>query len=145
MHVHEIMSSRVDSVTPNERLVKAAKHMRDDNIGSLPVIDNGKLIGMITDRDIVLRAVAEELDIRSAHVKDAMSATEVIYCRADDTVEQASRKMADAKVRRLPVLDRGERVVGIVSLGDLARHEPAAEAGEALREISEPTRVPWPV
>jgi CBS domain-containing protein len=145
MHIGEIMTKRVDSVSPSQPLVDAAKRMRDDDIGALPVIEDGKLVGMITDRDIVVRAVAEKVELARARVRDAMSTTNVIHCRRDDTVEEASRKMAEAQVRRLPVLDDHEHVVGIVSLADLARHEDTAESGKTLREISEPPHVPWPI
>lgn len=115
--------------------------MREDDVGSLPVVESERLIGMITDRDIVVRGVATGADVSSTTVRQTMSSG-VVSCFADQSVEEASRTMAEAKVRRLPVVDRDRRLIGIVSLGDLARNEPAPEAGEALRAISEPTGSP---
>ena len=110
--------------------------MEEHDFGMLPVGDEGRLVGMLSDRDITIRAVARGVSPDSGKVRDIMSA-EVKYVYDDDTVEDAARSMSDLQVRRLPVLDRDKRLVGIVSLGDLAVNEPKP-AGDALREISQP-------
>lgn len=140
MQVSEIMSTKLDTIAPAETLVHAARIMRDDDIGSLPVVENDRILGVITDRDIAVRAVAEGRDVNSTAVRDAMS-TDPVYCSPEHSLEDASRKMAQAMVRRLPVVE-GDRLIGIVSLGDLARHEPAPESGEALKDVSKPTDRP---
>jgi CBS domain-containing protein len=109
--------------------------MRADDIGSVPVAHNNRLIGMVTDRDIVLRAVADGGEIERVTARQVMSAS-VLYCFEDENVATVLHNMGDNQVRRLPVLDRDKRLVGVVSLGDLSRaaHD---KAGSALREISE--------
>jgi CBS domain-containing protein len=141
MQVAEIMSSKLETISPNHTLTQAAQKMRDDNIGSLPVVESERLIGIVTDRDIVVRCVADGADTRAVTVRQAMSA-DAAHCLADQSVEEASKVMAAAKVRRLPVIDRDRRLVGIVSLGDLSRSESTHKAGETLRDISEPTDRP---
>jgi CBS domain-containing protein len=141
MHVSEVMSSGPDVIGPDRPLVEAAQKMRDDDVGALPVVENDEVIGMITDRDIAVRAVAAGVDLGSAQVRDAMS-TEVIWCSPNDPLEEASRIMAQAQVRRLPVMDGELHLLGMVSLGDLSHNEPAEEAAGALRQISEPSQAP---
>jgi len=139
MKVSEVMTRRVECVRPTDTLQQAARKMRDLDVGPLPVCgDNDRLAGMITDRDITVRAVAEGWDPASRRVSDAMT-EEVIYCFDDQDVEEASRLMKERQVRRLVVLNRDKRMVGIVALGDLATRRGAeGAAGEALEEISEP-------
>lgn len=137
MQVKEIMESRLVTVAPDEVLMQAAKKMRDEDIGSLPVIEDGRLVGIVTDRDVVVRCVADGADPRSVAVRQAMS-DDVAHCLADQSVEDASKVLAAAKIRRLPVIDRDRRLVGIVSLGDVSRHESSGDVGSVLREISEP-------
>lgn len=138
MLVRDVMQSRLDVVSPSETLVDAAKKMRDDDVGSLPVVEDAKLIGIITDRDIVVRSIAEGADPRAATVREAASG-DIVHCRADQSLEDASKIMAAAKIRRLPVIDDDRRLVGIVALGDLARAGIPTQTAEALEEISEPT------
>jgi|SRR5690606_33436490 len=137
MQVQEIMSRQVDVIDPNTTIRDAARRLRDDNVGALPVGEGDQLIGMLTDRDIVVRGVAVGRSDGNAAVRDAMSEG-VFYCFDDDDVEKAAQIMAEHQVRRLPVLNRDKRLVGIIALADLARSAP--EAGKmALQGISEPT------
>jgi len=114
--------------------------MRADNIGSMPVGENDRLVGIVTDRDIVLRAVAEERMPGNTSVREVMSA-KVCYCFEDDDVEEAARIMAEHQVKRLPVLNREKRLVGIVALSDLGRSDGEA-AQAALEGISQETGQP---
>jgi len=139
MKVSEVMTRRVECVRPDDTLQHAARKMRDLDVGPLPVCgDNDRLAGMITDRDVTIRAVAEGWDPKQKRVSDVMSEG-VVYCFDDQDVEEASRIMKERQIRRLVVLNRDKRMVGIVALGDLAT-KPGAEgsAHEALEEISEP-------
>ena len=136
MKVAELMSRNVRLASPDEPLQQIAKRMADDDIGFLPVGENDRLVGMITDRDIVTRAVAKGLDGQS-RVRDAMT-QDVKYCFDDDDIDNVVQNMGDLQVRRLPVVDHDKRLVGIVSLADAAiKHDPAA-AGLAMSGIVEP-------
>jgi CBS domain-containing protein len=116
--VKDVMEREVAVVGPDVWLARAAWIMRDQDVGCLPVVENGRLIGMITDRDIVARGVAEGLDPHRAMVREAMSAN-AIACSVGHTVEQARELMAANLIKHLPVLDRRGRIVGLVSLRDL--------------------------
>ena len=109
--------------------------MRDQDIGFLPIGDGGRLIGTITDRDIVIRGVARGCDPSQTTVAEIMS-EKVLYCFEDQLVEDIARNMGELTVRRLPVVNRDKRLVGIVSLGDLARYASESAANEALSEIA---------
>jgi CBS domain-containing protein len=140
MQVREVMSHGVQCVKPDDTLQQAARKMRDLDIGPLPVCgDNDRLVGMITDRDIAVRAVADGWDATKKQVKDAMT-PEVNYCFEDQDVEDASRLMREKQIRRLIVLNRDKRLVGIVSLGDLAVETGDRRmAGDALKAVAEPS------
>jgi CBS domain-containing protein len=140
MQVEQIMSPTVHLADPNMTIRDAARQMRADNVGALPIGENDRLIGMVTDRDIVVRAVAEERSAGNTTVREVMSEG-VCYCFADDDVKQAAQVMAEHQVRRLPVLNRDKRLVGIVALADLGLSEGRAAQG-ALEGISEPTDEP---
>jgi CBS domain-containing protein len=114
--------------------------MRADNIGALPVGENDRLIGMITDRDITMRAVAEERSPGNTSVRDVMS-EKIFYCFEDDDLEKAAKIMAEHQVRRLPVLNYNKRLVGVLALADLGRANPHA-AEDALAGISQSTDKP---
>jgi len=139
MQVKDIMTPNAECIRPDDTLEDAAKKMRDLDIGPLPVCgDNDRLAGMITDRDIAVRAVAEGKDPRTTKVREVMS-EKIIYCFEDQDVEEAARLMQERQVRRLVVLNRDKRMVGIVSLGDLATETgDRTKAGEVLQDISEP-------
>jgi CBS domain-containing protein len=136
MMVRECMTKTVDLIHPNLTLTDAAKKMRDGDYGVLPVGEKDRLVGMITDRDIAIRAVAEGADPKNTPVREVMS-TRVLYCYDDQTLDEVSKNMGDNQIRRLPVLNREKRLVGILSLGDVALSE-IEEAEEALVKISEP-------
>jgi len=136
MRVSECMTTDVCIANPDETLQDAAKMMAEADAGVLPVGENDRLVGMITDRDIAVRGVAEGKGPKTK-VREVMSA-EVKYCFEDETIEDVLRNMGDIKVRRLPVLNRDKRLVGIISLGDLATSGMATESGNALSSISKP-------
>jgi CBS domain-containing protein len=138
MKISECMSVDVELAAPTDSVRDVANLMRRLDIGSLPVGENDRLVGMITDRDIVMRAVAEGKG-PDTPVREVMS-SEIRYCFEDEDVEAVSEQMGEWKIRRLPVLNRDKRLVGIVSLGDVS-HSDGADgvlSGRALREISEP-------
>jgi len=136
--VRDIMTRSPRCVPPDTTLTEVAKIMGELDVGSLPICDDDRLTGMITDRDIVLRAVAHGLDPRSTTVREVMSGS-IAFITEDDDVEKATRLFEAKRIRRLPVLTREKRLVGIVSLGDLAVNAGAGLGGEALKEISEPS------
>lgn len=135
MNVSEVMSGDVCVASPGQTLRAAAKKMIDLDIGVLPISEDGHLVGVVTDRDIVLRAVAESRDPDTTKVVDVMSPG-VCYCFEDEDVEDVAEQMAELQVRRLPVLNRDKRLVGIVSLGDLSQEADTAVTGDALQGVS---------
>lgn len=140
MQVREVMTEEVEIIDPNTTIRDVAKRMRADNIGALPVGENDRLIGMVTDRDIVVRAVAENRSAGNTTARDVMS-EHVYWCFDDADVEKAAEIMAEHQVRRLPVINHDKRLVGIVSLADLGRLRESA-ASKALEGISEPSDQP---
>ncbi len=132
MKIYEIMSSKVISTTPDETTKEAARKMHDLHVGSLPVIDDGKLVGIITDRDICCRVVATGRDAVMTKVSEAMGTT-VVTCFDDQDITEAADIMAENHIRRLAVLTRKHAVAGFVSVDDLARgsHELASTVLEA--------------
>jgi len=136
MQVKQCMTPDVRVVSPDDTIERAAQIMARIDAGVLPVGDGDRLIGMITDRDIAIRGVAEGCS-PSARVRDIMS-QEVKYCYDDDDTEEVLENMAEIQVRRMPVVNHDKRLVGIVSISDLARDEER-EAGEALRDITRPS------
>jgi CBS domain-containing protein len=136
MQIREAMSSEVKIANPNQTIRDAARLMAELDCGCLPVGEDGRLVGMITDRDIAVRAVAAGRSLKTP-IREVMS-LEVKYCFEDAQVDEVAQNMADIKVRRLPVLDHGKRLVGIISLGDIALTEGAEGAAGALCGISEP-------
>src|SRR5437899_2669861 len=118
MKVNEVMSRGVECVRPEDTLQHAARKMRDLDVGSMPVCDNDRLAGMVTDRDLAVRAIAEGWDPKQKRVSDVLSEG-IVYCFDDQDVEEAGRIMRERQIRRLVVLNRDKRMVGIVALGDL--------------------------
>ena len=136
MKVSDVMTCDVECIPPNASLKEAAAKMKELDVGSLPVCDNDRLVGMITDRDIVIRAVAQG---RSVDTKvAAVMSKEVLYCFDTDDLDDVSRNMGKAQVRRLPVVNADKRLVGIVSLGDLARSEDPTTIGRTVTRVSTP-------
>src|SRR5687768_15510664 len=143
MKVGQVMTTRVSWVGPDFTVAEIARRMRADDIGSVPVAHNDRLIGMVTDRDIVLRAVADGGEIERGTARPGMSAS-VPYCFEDENAATLPNNMGRNQAGLLPVLDRDERLVGAVSLADLGR-APQHKAGSALRDIPEtPKRAPAP-
>jgi CBS domain-containing protein len=136
MKVSEAMTANVRVTSPGQTIREAAQAMVDLDAGILPVGENDKLVGMITDRDIAVRGVAMGKGPDTS-VRDVMS-SEVKYCFDDQEVDEVARNMADIQVRRLPVLDRNKRLVGILSLGDIANAGERAAEVKALSGISRP-------
>jgi CBS domain-containing protein len=136
MKISEVMTRDVQTVRPDQPVQEAASFMLSADAGSIPVIDGGRLIGMITDRDIAVRGVAKGYG-PDTPVRELMT-NDVICVRDDEDVDDVATKMSDAQVRRLPVIDDDERLCGIVSLGDLSRDADEDSAAEALQGVSEP-------
>jgi len=119
MQISQIMNRSVRVISPDTNVRQAAQEMKSLDIGALPVCDGEKLLGMITDRDIAIRSVADDKDPRSTKVSDIMS-PEVIWCFDDASTEEVAAKMADRQVRRIPIVNRQKKLVGVVALADLA-------------------------
>lgn len=134
MKVAEMMSRGVHTARPDDTIIGAAKLMAQCDCGALPVEDQDRLVGMITDRDIVVRALAQGR--ADARIADVMS-KDIKYCFDDEEVDAVAHNMADIQMRRLPVVDRNKRLVGILSLGDIARTEEWQASASALHGISE--------
>ncbi|MDZ5699037.1 CBS domain-containing protein [Chelativorans sp. M5D2P16] len=136
MKVSEEMTRDVRVANPDETIQEAARVMAEMDVGALPVGDNDRLVGMITDRDIAIRAVAQGQG-SNALVGDVMT-RDVKYCFEDEDTDHIARNMADQQIRRIPVVNRDKRLVGILSLGDMAITEGLRPSGEALTGISRP-------
>src|SRR5262245_16791855 len=134
MEVREVMTSNVKMATPDQTISESARIMAECDSGVVPVYEADRLVGMVTDRDIVVRAVAQHKS-PDTPVREVMS-QEVLYCYEDDDIEQVAKNMAKNQVRRLPVLSRSKRLVGIVSIGDLSKSVRPHATGEAIAEIS---------
>ena len=137
MNVREVMTPDVVIASPEDTLQRAAEMMIDIDAGVLPVGENDRLVGILTDRDITVRAVAAGKEPTECKVREVMS-PEIRYIYEDESVEDAARNMTELQVRRLPVLNREKRLVGIVSLGDLALKKKS-NAADALRGVSRRT------
>jgi CBS domain-containing protein len=137
--VADIMTRGVRSMAPTDSVIQAAKAMDELNVGVIPICEGDKLVGMVTDRDIVVRGLARDLDGRTTKLADVMS-TGVRTVHEEDDVDEVLSQMADSQIRRLPVVDQQERLIGIVSLGDVAAKDPDDEVDVAmsLGDISSP-------
>lgn len=133
MLVREIMRPKLESILPSASLRDAAQKMRDLNLGSLPVAEDSKLVGMITDRDICCRGVADGFDPANTEVREIMS-RDISFCFSDDSVTAAVRQMESRHIRRLAVLNRDKTVAGFLSVDDLA-HYSRQLAGEVLDSV----------
>ena len=135
MKLKEIMSTEVEVVRPDASIQEAAEKMSLLNVGALPVCDGRRLSGMITDRDITIRATAAGRDPKTTRVSDCVS-PEIVYGFEDQDVDDAQALMEQKQIRRLPVLNRDKQLTGIVALADLATKAGAAKAGQATQAIS---------
>jgi CBS domain-containing protein len=136
MQIHEVMSRTVRLTRPDDSVQHAAQLMAEADAGALPVSENDRLVGMVTDRDIAIRGDARGCDPTKTTVSEVMSHEPVKYCYEDEDLEHVARNMAQLQVRRLPVVDRQKRLVGIVSLSDLSKRSDASAAGDALRGVA---------
>jgi len=136
MKVSDIMTRDVRVLSPDQTIREAANLMTEIDAGAVPVGENDRLVGMITDRDIVIRAVAQGKS-PATKVAEVMS-KEMLYCSETDDIDAVARNMAKAQVRRLPVINKDKRLVGIVSLGDLARNDDPATIGRTVSRVSTP-------
>ena len=137
--VSDVMTRGVRTLSPQDTMSLAAQAMDELDVGAIPVCDGRRLVGMVTDRDIIARGIARGLPPESTPLKDVMSAP-VQWCFADESVDEAIGLMQDHAIRRLPVVDHEKHLVGILSLGDVAAKGGADEAADALSDISEPAR-----
>ena len=136
--VRDVMSTDLDMVSPSSKVADAARNMRDSNVGSMPVVDQQKLVGIITDRDITIRVAADGAAPHDVMVKEVMS-SDLVTIGPEQTLAEAAKIMSQNQVRRLPVVENG-KLIGMLALGDVSL-EPATrqEAAEALSDISKPT------
>lgn len=136
--IAEVMTPDVEVIDPNQSLQRAAQMMDELNVGALPVCDGRRLVGMITDRDITVRATAAGLDPQETPVSEVMT-DHMRWCTEDQSTEEVMKQMGDVQIRRLPVLNDKRQIVGIVSLGDLAVRQGGHVDG-VLREVSQPSK-----
>lgn len=137
MQVQEIMTRQVEVVAPHTPLHEAARRLRDLDVGALPVGENDRLVGMLTDRDIVIRGLAQTPDCTPLTVDQCMT-PQILYCYADEAVKAVAANMAENQIRRLAVVDRDKRLVGIVALADISANTNPKRAGAAVRDIAPP-------
>ena len=135
MKVKDAMHKGTVWVGPNATLPELAKKMRDNDIGALPVGENDRLIGMVTDRDIVVRALANGRDPDTLTARDVMTPG-IEYCRASDELHAAIKKMEEKRIRRLTVLDDNKRLIGMLSLGDVSRSAAKEDVAEMAQAVS---------
>jgi CBS domain-containing protein len=139
MLLKDVMTTRVEVISPDAMLQEAAQKMKDLDVGPIPVCDGERLVGMLTDRDITIRAAAAGCDPKTTPVREAIT-PEVTYCFENQSIEEAARLMEDKQIRRLVVLNRDKKLAGIVSLGDVAQTGDDRLSGEILEQVSEPSQ-----
>ncbi|MFQ5534602.1 MAG: CBS domain-containing protein [Sphingomonadales bacterium] len=135
MYVKEIMTSTVEAVAPDATLLEVSRKMRDMNLGSLLVEEGGKIIGIVTDRDLACRAMAHAMDPATTPAREIMS-KDVVYCFDDEDVADVAHLMEERKLYRLPVLSHQQKMVGVLSISDLAQHASHELSGEVLQAVS---------
>ena len=142
MQIREIMTPQVEVIAPNASVRDAAMKMKDLDVGAIPVCDGQKLTGLVTDRDITVRAIAEGRNPADMKVSEIMSG-DIAYCFEEDDIEKAAEVMESKQIRRLPILNRDKKLAGIISLGDISvrsERRGKQKAAEALEDISEPSQ-----
>jgi CBS domain-containing protein len=139
--VREVMTDRPGCVSPETPVSEAARLMESEDVGSLPILEGDRLAGMVTDRDIVIRAVAREKDPKGMPVRD-VATRDVVTIRADEDLSEALKLMASYQVRRLPVVDDDNRLIGVVAQADVALQAREKAVGEVVEEISRPPAGP---
>lgn len=140
MKLKDIMTPQVEVLSPDATLKECAEKMKSLNVGAIPICDGDRLRGMVTDRDIVVEAIAQGRDPNTTHVRDVMTSP-ISYCFEDDDVDNAVHKMKEKQIRRVIVVNRDKRLCGIVSLGDVAAKSSDDKlSGEALEKVSQPVR-----
>jgi CBS domain-containing protein len=135
MKVREAMHKGVEWAEPTATVTSLAKKMRDQDVGSIPIGENDRLIGMVTDRDIAIRACVDGQDISKLTARDVMSEG-IVFCRDEEDLEDAVRIMEQNKIRRLPVINEQKRMVGMLSLGDVSHSAPHEITGEVTASVS---------
>lgn len=137
--VADVMTRGVRTLSPSDPVLAAAQAMDELNVGVIPICEGDKLVGMVTDRDIVVRGVAQNCNAETTQLSDVMS-THVRCAREDENVEEVLSQMAEAQIRRMPVVDANERIVGMITLGDIAAKngEDDSELAASLSDISTP-------
>lgn len=143
MKLKEIMTDNVEVIHPDDTLQVAAEKMRDRDIGFLPVCDGDRLIGVLTDRDLITRALADGMDPKTILGRDLITSP-AIYCFDDQSVDEAAKIMHDNQIRRVVILGRDKQMVGVISLGDLAMSADDKLTGEVLQSVSEPVSASRP-
>lgn len=136
MKVRDIMHAGVTWVSPEATAKELARKMRDEDIGSIPVGENDRLVGMVTDRDIVCKGLADGKDIATLTARDLMTGP-IVYCRTDEDVEDAARIMEEHAIRRLPVINENKRMVGMLSMGDIADAASRDLTAEVTRAVAD--------
>jgi CBS domain-containing protein len=135
MKVRQAMHEHVEWREPETSVAELAKVMRDEDIGSVPIGENDRLVGMVTDRDLALRSLTKSGDVSGLTARDVMSKG-IIYCEDDDSVEEAIALMQQEQVRRLPVIDDNKRMVGMLSLGDISHAASQSKSGALVKSVS---------
>ena len=134
--VREVMTDSPRCITPETLVSEAARLMKSEDVGSLPILDGERLTGIVTDRDIVLQAVAEEKDPRGMPVREVAS-RDLVTVGQDEDLSEALKRMASHQIRRIPVVDEDDRLVGIVTQADVAREAKDKDSGQMLQDISQ--------
>lgn len=136
--IKEAMANRVKLVHPQDTVADAAATMKEFGVGMLPVAEGDKLVGALTDRDIVVRGVADKMNLNDTRVGDVMT-HDVDVCYEDQTIDEVAQTMKNDQIRRVVVVNRDDQLAGVISLGDLAGHTKVETSGEVLRKISKPS------
>ncbi|MGP9818538.1 CBS domain-containing protein [Salinarimonas sp. NSM] len=139
MNIERVMHEGADTITPETPVAAIAALMKTSDIGALPVREKDRVVGIVTDRDLAIRALADGRDVSRLTARDVMTA-DIVSCRADQSIEDAIHVMEEKKIRRMPVVDRDARLVGMLALGDIAHHVSRELGGELLHAVAAPHR-----